>query len=772
MPTHLFTRILHAIGAHDPARERLRKTLSITGGIFVSVLWGWGVVHFLHADTGMLAMSVFLSMMTGVFVKDSTAPARVVTAALLIPTVVLIPTLATLLSGNRTVLLVCFVLLSGVAVWIRRWGPRATTLGTLSFFAYFFTLFMRPTLEDLPPFLLIAAGAATTQLGVKLIMWVSRHPERELGTLLHELRIATAAAIDAAATPDHDRAQQARLGRVDAMWRAITGWTKDFRTESFSDWDAETLALRVMDVCVHTEEACHELIVGHSTGADLRTALGHVSAALDEHAPAPRLADAESWARQVVAEVEAAAGLDAATHADVCTYRLAECVLAHARLKEIRLHRRSAPPAMVDDPTSVGSPGSADGAPSVGGPDTTATTTTPALASTDPGPDAPHAAPAAVEDTGDPKRFRWIAWRDWTPTSRLAIQAMTATAIASVVGELISATRWYWAVLTAFLVFLSTTTRSGILTRAYRRVLGTVIGLVAGVALTYLAHDNTAALVAIGLVGIMGMIYFAPLNYMYAASFITVMLVALYDMLGVLHGHLLALRLEETLAGALCGVVCAYLLLSTTSRPSLLKEVDAYFDAIDDVLAEGAAVATDRTRIPALLDAVHTVEAAQADVDDTISAMSAAFLIIGHDRVDSARDLTAYGTRSSVRFAQVLVDAGTPETAAALSRESDALGTGVARARAAASQAREQVHHVTTLPGRRHLEPGPPHSAEVADDHDADNADDGQLTTGSDPAVHTALMALSRLTWVMNHLSEVLTPSDDTALNRLRAHAL
>lgn len=137
------------------------------------MLWGWGVVHFLHADTGMLAMSVFLSMMTGVFVKDPTAPARVVTAALLIPTVVLIPTLATLLSGNRTVLLVCFVLLSGVAVWIRRFGPRATTLGTLSFFAYFFTLFMRPTLEDLPPFLLIAAGAATTQLGVKLIMWVS-----------------------------------------------------------------------------------------------------------------------------------------------------------------------------------------------------------------------------------------------------------------------------------------------------------------------------------------------------------------------------------------------------------------------------------------------------------------------------------------------------------------------------------------------------------------------------------------------------------------------
>lgn len=154
------TRTLRALGARDPARERLRKMLSVTTGILLSVLWGHGVIHVLHADSGLLAMSVFLSLMSGLFVKDATAPARVVTTALLLPTLALVPILATLLQSQRLVLLAVFVLISGVAVWVRRFGSRATALGTLTFFAYFFTLFMHPDPEELPAFCLIAAGAA------------------------------------------------------------------------------------------------------------------------------------------------------------------------------------------------------------------------------------------------------------------------------------------------------------------------------------------------------------------------------------------------------------------------------------------------------------------------------------------------------------------------------------------------------------------------------------------------------------------------------------
>src|SRR5699024_2045399 len=259
----VISRTLHALGARDPARERLRTMLAVTTGILLSVLWGHGVIHVLHADSGLLAMSMFLSLMSGLFVKDSTAPARILTTGLLIPTLVLVPLLATALHSQRYLLLTVFVLISGTAVWARRFGARATAVGTLTFFAYFFTLFMHPTPKELPAFCLIAAGAAGTQFLMKLLMWLGRHPERELGVLLRELRVATAAALDSASSPAHERALAHRLERVDTMWRAITGWQRKFRTETFTNWDADTLALCVMDACVHTEEACRQLALRH-----------------------------------------------------------------------------------------------------------------------------------------------------------------------------------------------------------------------------------------------------------------------------------------------------------------------------------------------------------------------------------------------------------------------------------------------------------------------------------------------------------------------------
>ena len=79
----------------------------------------------MHADHALLTMSMFLSLMSGLFVKDSTARARVVTTALLVPTVVIVPLLATALQSQRGVQLVVFVLISGIAVWVRRYGARA-----------------------------------------------------------------------------------------------------------------------------------------------------------------------------------------------------------------------------------------------------------------------------------------------------------------------------------------------------------------------------------------------------------------------------------------------------------------------------------------------------------------------------------------------------------------------------------------------------------------------------------------------------------------------
>lgn len=741
MTTGVITRSLRTLGARDPARERLRKMLFVTSGILLSVLWGYGVIHVLHADSGLLSMSVFLSLMSGLFVKDATAPGRVGTTALLVPTLILVPILATLLQSQRFVLLAVFVLISGVAVWIRRFGARATAVGTLSFFAYFFTLFMHPDLRELPAFCLIAAGAATTQLVMKLIQWFGRHPERELGVMLRELRVATAAALESAASPGHERTLPARLDRIDLLWRAITAWQTSFRTDAFTNWDDQVLALRILDACVHTEEACRQLALCHAPDGDHDAALTHTLVTLDERTPAERLVQARNWAYGVVTAI-GSPGSAPTGHPDLCDYRLAECVLAHTLLRDIELHPRIQP---RDDASTHSTPRG---------------TSAPDEAS------SPSARSVESRATHAVTHLRWTPWRDWAPTSRLAIQAMTATALASVVGEAISASRWYWAVLTAFLVFLSTTTRSGILTRAYRRLLGTALGLAAGIVLTFLAHGISGVLLAICLLCIMGMIYFAPLNYLYASFFITTMLVALYDLLGVLHGRILVERLEETLAGCVCGVICAYLLLSTNSRPALVATTDAYFDAVDGLLEKGGDLASTPAASTTLLTAVHAVESAQAEVDKTISAMSTAFLILGRDRVESARGLMSYASRSSVGFAQVIMSgAADPASAAGLARHHEVIREAVAGARRAAGLARQRIDPApgADAPGTAPL----PTTTKTPSTTPAEKP----FPSVGDPTVRSALIVLARFTWVMGRLDEVLAPSEDRRPARLRHHA-
>lgn len=759
MTTGVISRALRTLGARDPARERLRKMFFVTTGILLSALWGSGVIHVLHADSGLLAMSVFLSLMSGMFVKDATAPARVATTALLLPVLIVVPVLATLLQSQRVVLLAVFVLISGVAVWIRRFGARATTIGTLSFFAYFFTLFMHPEWKELPAFCLIAVGAAGAQLVMKLIQWFGHHPEHDLGVMLRELRVATAAALETATSPGHERTLPARLDRVDALWRAITGWQSSFRTDAYTSWDAETLSRRILDTCVHTEEACRQLALGHSSAADHDEALSHALATLDERTPTERLTQARDWAHLAVSAFDSPESTSAG-HGDLCDYRLAECILAHARLREIDLHidlhRRSLP-----GHHPRGDDARADAHPPVAHSSDAATSS----------PRTPE--PRAPRTAG---HLQWTPWRDWTPTSRLAIQAMTATALASVVGEAISASRWYWAVLTAFLVFVSTTTRSGILTRAYRRVLGTVLGLAAGIVLTFLAHGTNGVLLAICLLCIMGMIYFAPLNYLYASFFITTMLVALYDLLGVLHGHLLAVRLEETIAGSICGVICAYLLLSTTSKPALITSTDAYLDAVDDLLGNGADLAATPDGGTTLLASVHAVESTQAEVDKTISAMSTAFLFLGRDRVDSARSLMAYSSRSSVRFAQVIMSgAADPAAAEGLTRHHEVIRESVAGAQQAAALVRRRIDP----PADNDADPDAPGTTAGTTSTTATPASTTPAVptetlspSVGDPTVRAALIALARFTWVMNRLDEILAPSENRRHARVSRHAL
>ena len=76
------------------------------------------------------------------------------------------------------------------------------------------------------------------------------------------------------------------------------------------------------------------------------------------------------------------------------------------------------------------------------------------------------------------------------PATRQAIQATVAGGLAILAGYAVSSTRWFWAVIASFVIFNRATTRGDILMRAWHRILGTVIGVLAGILLATVVRGH------------------------------------------------------------------------------------------------------------------------------------------------------------------------------------------------------------------------------------------------------------------------------------------
>lgn len=609
-------RLFTARHAHDPGRARLATAVGVSAGVLVSALTTLAVVHALDANVGLVAMSLFLSAQAGAVVQDRSAVSRLVTATMLVPCAALGVTLAIVLSSWRPAQMAAFVVLTGLTMWVRRFGARATALGMMGFLAYFFTLFMRPSAAELPAYFIVAIVAVVAQVAVRALLLIKR-PRHELDILLKELRDTSSEAVHAA-THARSRTLGVHLARLDEIGQAIDSWRLDNAPATNIEDEQQLLAMRALDARVNTEEVCFALRRATSEQtADERVsrATECLTTILDARASTTRVAAAAQSAAGILERTEATDDDGVPLLADL----IAEACIAHARLRQTEL------PHIVR-PARPESPASRD--------------TSPVAKATS---------------------ARWAHWREWAPTSRMAVQAMIAASIAVAAGEAISASRWYWAVLTAVVIFAGTTTRSGVLTRAYRRVTGTVVGIGVGVAAVWLAGSNSAVLVAIAMIGVFGMLYFGAANYAQKSFFTTVMLVSMYKLLGVLDQSILETRVEEILAGALIGVLSAYLILSASSSPDLKLKINAYFDALDSALRSAQRNLHAADDGAAVLRCVHALERAEADLNQAVSQMAAAFLISRREREKSAMSLMLVSTRSVTRFAQSAITLSTSD---------------------------------------------------------------------------------------------------------------
>ena len=172
-------------------------------------------------------------------------------------------------------------------------------------------------------------------------------------------------------------------------------------------------------------------------------------------------------------------------------------------------------------------------------------------------------------------------------STRQAIQATLATALASVIGMSVSPERWYWASIAAFMVFVGAS-RGETTVRAIIRILGTVGGLVVGFLVAYLLRGHHGLEWTMVVSSIFFALFASRIAFgFWTAALFTLMVAVLFDVLGQLSVQILVLRLEETLVGAaIGGIVGAYVLPTSTRgviRGALAKFLRTAGSAIEEL---------------------------------------------------------------------------------------------------------------------------------------------------------------------------------------------
>lgn len=199
------------------------------------------------------------------------------------------------------------------------------------------------------------------------------------------------------------------------------------------------------------------------------------------------------------------------------------------------------------------------------------------------------------------------------------IQVTIACGLALAAGLMLSPTRWYWAVITAYLVFNNTRTRADTAIRALNRAGGTLGGVFAGTLLATLLHGYPLAAFLLAPALFFLAVYNLQASYGWMIFFFTVGLALLYGLLGMFTPELLILRLTETLVGGLCGVAAAFLIFPVRTGGAVDGALRDFFDALDQLMI----VAIDRQK------AAKDTTAAALELDTAYGALATAVRPLG-----------------------------------------------------------------------------------------------------------------------------------------------
>ncbi|MFD8523575.1 FUSC family protein [Streptomyces capillispiralis] len=545
-------RLRDRLAASDPGLLRLTAGLRTVGAIALTL----AVLASLGSDVTHLVAGAMAAMVATFAIRERQRAAQAVTLALGLPVALVSVSLGAVLSERLVAGDVFFVVLIFCAVYGRRFGDRGTALGLIGFQVYFLALFVGASAADLPGLwaaLTVAfAGSALVRFAVVPVTpaGVLERLRQAFRARLAQLVSAQLALLDAGPDEVDKALEDVREGNARLHETALMIQTR--LEEGTPDQSTARLVQRRVADAEIAAERLGLLLLSARSAERADTLTLHLPGA-----PAPRIG-------RLPGPREATAVLRRdllALRALVLRTGVAGTAVAQMRNRLLGYRDEEnlppASPAVRDVFRAVGEAARAvmglrvalDG-PQDESDDSPATTRSREEL------DAEDAAIDAGEEDGpeEPKGLR-------RPTTRAAVQVAVGSTLAIVGGELLSADRWYWAVLTCWIVFINTASTGEILVKGYRRLLGTVFGVVAGIVLAGLVGGHTLTAFVLVLVLIFAMFYTAPLSYTLMSFFVTAMLGLLYTLLHTYSWEVLVLRVEETALGAACGVVAAALVL-------------------------------------------------------------------------------------------------------------------------------------------------------------------------------------------------------------------
>ncbi|MEV5955691.1 FUSC family protein [Streptomyces sp. NPDC051987] len=641
------------VAAADPGLLRFTAGLRTVTSIALTL----AVLAALRFDVSHLVAGAITAMVATFSIREKGRPQQAVTLTLGLPVALASMSLGALLNARVVTGDLFFVALIFCAVYGRRFGDRGTALGLIGFQIYFASLFVHATVPALPELyvtITVAFGCAALARFVlvrQTAAGILERLRRAFRARFAQLVAAQAELLDAG--PDGlDRAVEevrVRTARLHETALLIQGRLADGTSDEAV---ARLVQRRIADAEIAAERLGLLLLTARSAERADTLTLHLPGAPLPSAAPEPVRDEATARLRLDLEALRLLVLRPGGPERGTAQARLRNRLLGYREGEDLP----PAPTAVQDVFRGVGEAARAvlglrialDG-PQDESADTPATSRS---------REELDAEDAAIESAEEGEREAEEATGLRRPTTRAAVQVAVGSSLAMAGGEFLSAQRWYWAVLTCWIVFINTASTGEILVKGYRRLLGTVLGVVAGIVLAGLVGHHTWTAFALVLVFIFAMFYSAPLSYTLMSFFVTAMLGLLYTLLNTYSLDVLVLRVAETALGAVCGVIAAAVVLPVHTD----RRTDELLAVTLDRLADVTRAAAEQLSGAPPVDLVEKAR----DLDQALADLSAAVQPLTHpitplrSRRDTARyvvallETCAYHARSLAATAELL----------------------------------------------------------------------------------------------------------------------